>query len=157
VALGGSVDCMGEYELGYRTVRHTGDDLFFGVDEEFTVFTSHEDTVIELPPGAELIAENDYGVHGFRKGHCWGVQFHPEYDAETAGRIARGKEKHVGTERVESVLAGVTAENYAAACEAKALFDNFLDYVRRVREEPTVDAGRTAGDAGAETDANAGD
>jgi GMP synthase (glutamine-hydrolysing) len=139
VALGGSVDYMGEYEIGYRTVRHSGDLLFDGVDEEFTVFTTHQDTVVELPPGAELIAENDYGVHGFRKGRCWGVQFHPEYDMATAERVTRGKEESIGADGVAAVLEGVTPENYDAACEAKSLFDNFVDFARHVRDEPAAE------------------
>ncbi|SFF80002.1 GMP synthase (glutamine-hydrolysing) [Halopelagius inordinatus] len=132
-ALGGRVEGMGEYELGYREVRHSGDDLFEGVDESFTVFTTHSDTVVELPPGAELVAENDYGVHAFRNGHAWGVQFHPEYDRTTAESVTRGKD--LPEERIESVVAGIDAENYEAACEAKRLFDNFVSYAARVRDE----------------------
>jgi GMP synthase (glutamine-hydrolysing) len=132
-ALGGRVAGMDDYEIGYRTVRHHGDELFAGIDERFTVFTTHSDTVAELPPGAELLAENDYGVHAFRKGHCWGVQFHPEYDLETAREIARSKD--LSEERLERVLADANPDTYAAACEAKQLFDNFLAHVRAVRED----------------------
>lgn len=130
-ALGGRVAGMDDYEIGYRTVEHRGsDDLFAGIDEQFTVFTTHSDTVVELPPGAELLAENDYGVHAFRKDHCWGVQFHPEYDLETAREIARSKD--LSEERLQAVLADANEETYADACEAKQLFDNFLAYVRQV-------------------------
>jgi GMP synthase (glutamine-hydrolysing) len=138
-ALGGRVDDMGEYELGYRTVTHTGDDgLFEGIDEAFTVFTTHSDAVVELPPGAERLAENDYGVHAFRRGHVWGVQFHPEYDAETATEVTRGKD--LPEARIQSVLDGITPQNYDAACEAKRLFENFVAYVDRVRDDPTAEA-----------------
>jgi GMP synthase (glutamine-hydrolysing) len=134
-ALGGRVGGMDDFEIGYREVEHLGDeDLFAGIDERFTVFTTHGDTVVELPPGAKLLAENEYGVHAFRKGHAFGVQFHPEYDMETAEVVARGKE-FLGDERLRTVIDGITEENYAAACEAKTLFDNFVDYVRRVRAE----------------------
>ncbi|MFB6281682.1 MAG: type 1 glutamine amidotransferase [Haloferacaceae archaeon] len=133
-ALGGHVEGMDEYEIGYRTVERVADDpLFEGIGEEFTVFTTHQDAVVELPPGADLLAENDYGVHAFRKGHCWGVQFHPEYDTATAERIARGKEEYIGSDGVAEVLAGITEENYAAACEAKRLFDNFCRYAADLR------------------------
>ena len=125
--LGGTVEGMGEYEIGYRTVEHRGGRLFEGVDESFLVFTTHSDAVTELPPGADLLAENDYGVHGFRKDHVFGVQFHPEYDAETAERVTEGKD--LPEERVRRVLAGITRENYLAACEAKQVFDNFVAYV----------------------------
>ena len=73
--LGGTVADMGEYEIGYREVERTADSpLFEGLDERFTVFTTHSDRVVDLPPGADLLAENDYGIHGFRKGGVFGVQ-----------------------------------------------------------------------------------
>ena len=127
--LGGTVEPMDEYEIGYRTVEHDGQNpLLSGVDESFTVFTTHSDRVAELPPGARQFAENDYGVHGFTKGDVFAVQFHPEYDTDTAEMVASGKD--LPEERIERVLDGITEENYRAACEAKRLFDNFTDYVR---------------------------
>ncbi|WP_255151597.1 type 1 glutamine amidotransferase [Halorarius halobius] len=127
--LGGTVEDMGEYELGYRTVEQVGaDPVFDGVGEEFLVFTTHSDAVTELPPGAELIAENDYGVHGFRKGGVVGVQAHPEYDQRTAEAVTRGKD--LPDERIEAVCADITDESYAAACESKQVFENFLQRVR---------------------------
>ncbi|MEF8906455.1 MAG: type 1 glutamine amidotransferase [Haloarculaceae archaeon] len=142
--LGGTVEDMGEYEIGYHTVEHSGSPLFESVGGAFTVFTTHSDRVVELPPGAEPIAENDYGNHGFRAGDVFGVQFHPEYDAETAESVTRGKDDQLTDERIERVLAGITPENYRAACEAKRLFENFVGYVRRQREG--------AGDAAAAAD-----
>jgi len=132
--LGGRVEAMDDYEIGYRTVEHDGSRLFEGVDEAFTVFTTHSDRVAELPPGADLIAENDYGVHGFRKGDVFTVQFHPEYDMATAETVTEGKDDQLSAERIQRVLDGVTEENFAAACEAKTLFDNFTEYVRERRD-----------------------
>ena len=143
--LGGRVEGMGDYEIGYRTVEHDGSRLFEGVDEEFTVFTTHSDRVAELPPGADLIARNDYGVHGFRKGDVFTVQFHPEYDMETARTVTEGKDDQLSDERLQAVLDGITEENFAAACEAKTLFDNFLDYVR-AQSEAEVGAETAADD-----------
>jgi GMP synthase (glutamine-hydrolysing) len=136
-ALGGRVADMGEYELGYREVRRTddgdGDPLFEGLDEAFLVFTTHSDTVAEVPPGAEVIAENDYGIHGFRLGHVAGVQAHPEYDRDMAEAVTLTKD--LPEERIQRVLDGITDGNYARACETKRLFDNFTDYARRLRAE----------------------
>jgi len=132
-ALGGRVTGMDDFEIGYNTVRHRGDELFADVPEEFTVFTTHGDAVVDLPPGARLLAENDYGVHAFRKGHCFGVQFHPEYDIETARSVTEGKRDRLGDARVDDVLAGIDATQYEAACAVKSIFDNFAAYARRVR------------------------
>ena len=135
-ALGGRVAGMDDFELGYNEIERVGDDeLFAGIDERFTVFTSHGDTVVDLPPGAELLARNDHGVHAFRKDHAWGVQFHPEYDMQTAREIAEDKRERVGDAQVDAVLESITSDNYEAACEAKGLFENFTQYVRAVTAE----------------------
>lgn len=142
--LGGTVEDTGEYELGYRTVERTDagrdDPVHRDLDEEFTVFTSHSDAVTELPPGATLTAENDYGVHGFRKGHVFGMQSHPEYDFDTAESVARGKERadYVSDDQLSAVLDGVTESNFARAAETKRVFDDFLAYVHEVRAEPSA-------------------
>ena len=143
-ALGGRVAGMDSFELGYNTVEQVDDDpLFEGISESFRVFTSHGDAVVELPPGAELIARNEYGVHGFRREHCWGVQFHPEYDIETAQDIAESKRERLGDKQVDRVLADISPDQYAAACEAKQLFENFAAYARKQaaeRDAPEVTA-----------------
>jgi len=132
--LGGRVEPMGEYEIGYRTVFHDGESrLFEGIEDSMTVFTTHSDRVAEAPPGATVIAKNDYGIHGFRKGHAFAVQFHPEYDMEMATEVTEGKEGELPPERIDHVLEGITPENYEAACEATRLFDNFLAYVEEVQ------------------------
>jgi GMP synthase (glutamine-hydrolysing) len=137
--LGGTVEDMGEYELGYRTVRQTADSpLFQGIDQEFVAFETHSDCVSELPPGADLIAENEYGIQGFQNENVVTVQFHPEYDRQTAREVTRGKES-LSEERIQSVLDGIDDENYAAACETKRLFDNFVTMVRTHSESNTED------------------
>ncbi|KTG08114.1 glutamine amidotransferase [Haloprofundus marisrubri] len=135
-ALGGRVGGMDDFEIGYNEVEHLDNDpLFEGIDDQFTVFTTHGDAVLELPPGAELLAKNEFGVHAFRKGDSYGVQFHPEYDMETAREVSEGKRERLGDERVDGVLDGITAENFDAACEAKRLFDNFVAHAERARKE----------------------
>jgi len=133
--LGGRVTSMGEYEIGYRTVEQDGENrLLTGLDEELTVFTTHSDHVVEAPPGATVFAKNEYGIHGFRKDRIFAVQFHPEYDMETARTVTEGKDE-IPDERIEAVLDGITPRNYRAACEAKQLFDNFLEYAAEIRDE----------------------
>ncbi|MFP8953253.1 type 1 glutamine amidotransferase [Natrialbaceae archaeon A-arb3/5] len=134
--MGGRVEGMGEYELGYRTVEQDGENrLLEGIDEQLTVFTSHSDHVLEAPPGATVFAKNDYGIHGFRSGHVFAVQFHPEYDMATAESITEDKRGELSDERIEEILEGIDGEQYQAACEVKRLFDNFLAYVEDVRTE----------------------
>jgi GMP synthase (glutamine-hydrolysing) len=143
--LGGGVEAMDEYEIGYREVTHSGESLLFdGIDPEFTVFTTHSDRVSRLPPGATEIARNDYGIHGFQKGDIFAVQFHPEYDTETAESVTRGKD--LPDEKMKRTLAGITEDNYAAACQAKQVFENFVQYVEAQSDGSDVEASVSADD-----------
>ncbi len=131
--LGGTVESMGGYEIGYNEIERTGESrLFEGIDERFLAFTTHSDAVTALPPGSESLAENEYSNHGFRKDRVFGVQFHPEYDMETAEALTR--RKPIDEERRRRVLDGITEENYAAACRAKLVFENFVGYVDELRD-----------------------
>ena len=135
--LGGTVEGMGAYEVGYSEIEQTGDSrLFDGISSEFTAFTSHADEVSALPAGAEPLAQNHYSNHGFRKDRVFGVQFHPEYDTKTARDLVHKKE--LSDERRESVLAEITEENYQRACEAKLVFENFLEYVAELQPSETA-------------------
>jgi GMP synthase (glutamine-hydrolysing) len=127
-ALGGRVVDMGEYELGYRQISRVGEDpLFDDLPREFTSFETHSDRVAELPADAHLLARNDYGVQAFRVGVSYGVQFHPEYDRETAEWVIRGKD--LPADRIQSALATVTDESVGAAETAARVFDTFLTLV----------------------------
>lgn len=131
--LGGEVEHMGKYELGYHMIRHDPDSrLFEGIDEWFTAFTAHSDEVVELPPGADAIAENNFAVHGFRKDHVFAVQFHPAFDMETAETVLEYKD--VSEKQIEHVVDEITHDNYSSAQEATQLFDNFCEYIREMRE-----------------------
>jgi GMP synthase (glutamine-hydrolysing) len=135
-ALDGRVTGMDDFEIGYNEVRRrpeaSDDELLDGLGDAFTVFTTHGDAVVDLPPEAELLAENDHSVHAFRAGHAWGVQFHPEYDLTTAEEVTEGKRGTLSDERVDRVLTEITPANYEAACEAKRLFENFTSYAEDV-------------------------
>lgn len=124
-AIGGEVVDMGEYELGYREIRHDGDPLFDGIADPFLAFTTHSDTVAELPEGATAIAENDYGIQAFRQGPAVGVQFHPEYDRATAERVTRRKD--LPQDRIDGVLAEITDDAVGRAAPAAIVFENFVD------------------------------
>ena len=140
-ALGGRVAGMDGFEIGYNEISRLREDpLFDGLGDAFTAFTTHGDAVAELPPSATLLAENEHGVHAFRDGHCWGVQFHPEYDIETARDVTDGKRDQIGDARVDTVLESITPAAYDAACEAKALFENFTAYAERLALDETESA-----------------
>ena len=140
-ALGGRVEPMGDYEVGYTEFEpRVDDELFAGIDSPFLAFSTHGDAVVELPPDATLLVENEYGVQGFRQGEVWGVQFHPEYDLETVHDLLERKrdDDRLTDKEIDAALAGATEAAYERACRTKRLFDNFLEHVRtrESRAEP---------------------
>ena len=126
-ALGGEVRDMGEYEIGYRTVRHDGrSPLFEGIDHEFLAFQTHSDEVVSAPPGTEEVAVSDVSIQSYAGDGFWGVQFHPEYDMDTAEMVTRAKDD-LDTERKALALASITRENFLAAGQSKLVLENFVN------------------------------
>lgn len=90
-AFGGIVNYHpGGVEQGGAPIRLTEagkkDPLLGVLPERFPAFVAHSQTVLELPPNARLLAENDFEPHhAFALGDkTWGVQFHPEFTADIA-------------------------------------------------------------------------
>ncbi len=70
-------------EIGTTEVHRLAvdDPLLGGLPDTFLAQTVHQQSALRLPPGAVLLAGNDFEMHhAFRIGSCaWGVQFHPEF------------------------------------------------------------------------------
>ncbi|WP_101295642.1 type 1 glutamine amidotransferase [Halegenticoccus soli] len=144
-ALGGEVTRMPEMELGYRTVSvdRPEDPLFAGLPAEFTAFACHEDAVTAPPAGAEVLAENDFGIQALRIGdRIATIQFHPEVGSAFARELLA--EMDVSDAAREAALATVTAENYRASLKSRRVFRNFVDGVAadgspvRTADDPPV-------------------
>jgi GMP synthase (glutamine-hydrolysing) len=60
------------------------DSLLGGLPPTFRAHEGHTQSVLRLPPGAVRLASNSWdGTQAFRIGaRAWGVQFHPEFDAD---------------------------------------------------------------------------
>jgi len=95
-AMGGVVDFHPiSLEIGTKEIELLPDcehdPLCSGLPEKFKVHLFHSQSVLQLPAGATLLAQNDFEPHqAFRIGkNAWGVQFHPEANAAaTKGYIA---------------------------------------------------------------------
>ncbi|PLX98265.1 MAG: GMP synthase [Desulfuromonas sp.] len=88
-ALGGRVaDNPEGREMGTMSIRFTAaaaaDRLLSILPESIQAQTSHQQSLIELPPQAILLGQSEREPHhAFRIGQAsWGVQFHPEFDAD---------------------------------------------------------------------------
>lgn len=128
--LGGTVR-GGPYELGYVEVAQEADDpIWNGIPNPFTAFATHSDHVVALPDDATLLASNETGVQAFRYDHLYAVQFHPEYDLQTAEAMIASKDTLSQSDK-EAAQLTCTEENVEAARAVKQLFDNFLDHVEQ--------------------------
>lgn len=113
-ALGGRVERHPQgFERGSITVTLTdegrADPLFAEVSQEPEFLAVHEDQLVELPPGATLLAGNAHSpVQAFRAGRqLRGVQFHPEFEADVIARLFAAR--------------GVTAEKLRASVDGPAV------------------------------------
>jgi GMP synthase (glutamine-hydrolysing) len=89
-------------EMGIaRKIRLTAEGLqhpmLEGKPPLFNAFISHLDEVTQLPPGAVLLASNDFTrVQAIevkhKKGTFWAAQYHPEYDLHEMARLIVARE-----------------------------------------------------------------
>ncbi len=79
------------------------DALFSGMAGQFKAQTSHQQSVLQLPPGAVLLANNSFEPnHAFRLGaSTWGVQFHPEFSAHTVATYIRERKETIAAEGLD--------------------------------------------------------
>ena len=76
-----------------------------------------------VPPGAELLAEADHAPIALRYGRAWGVQFHPEVDAEILTRMFEdvGTPREVSAPQVDALRVRADAQR----ADSLRLFDRF--------------------------------
>lgn len=98
-ALGGRVDYLpGGREIGTLPItqypEHHDDPLLTGLPASFRAHTTHEQSVLEPPPGARVLAGSVRDPnHLLRYGrHAASVQFHPEFNADVMRAYIRRKQ-----------------------------------------------------------------
>ncbi len=128
-ALGGTVgpNPAGR-QIGTVTVQlemSSQDDPLLGhLPQTFAVQTSHSESVLELPPGAERLAasplDNNFVIR-FAE-NAWGVQFHPEFSGPVTSEYIRCRADALQKEGLnpERLL-----ENITDTEEAKSILQKF--------------------------------
>lgn len=114
--------------VAIETTPAARQDLLFGaLPHVFRAQVSHQQAVIELPPGAVRLATNDFDRnHAYRLGDTtWSVQFHPEFSAA----IVRAYIEH----RADAITAeGIDVQKLLAQLgesrEAASLLQRFAHY-----------------------------
>lgn len=108
-------------EYGTVTIRLDDrartDPLLSGLGETLEVQVSHDQSVIRLPEGVDVLAGNDHDrFHIIRTRRAYGVQFHPEFDAEiTRTYLRRNAGKLAGLGLDVERIAGSIRETSEAA------------------------------------------
>lgn len=134
-ALGGKVENNPRgRNLGTVDVKLTeaaqDDPLFNGFETVLHVPVSHLQSVVELPPGARRLATTARDPnHAFAIGtSTWGLQFHPEFDAD----IVRG---YIDARRTELTAEGQDADALKASAadtlDGTLLLHRFANLVRQ--------------------------
>jgi GMP synthase-like glutamine amidotransferase len=74
--------------------------------EHFALQVMHQDQVVELPPGAELLATTDYCPYFmFSVGEkTLGLQGHPEFDASYTGALILSREAELGQKSLDNAM-----------------------------------------------------
>lgn len=114
-------------EIGTKTItRRAASPIFDGLPEEVVANVTHVDTVGRLPPGAESLAcspQEDHHAIRFTEA-CYGVQFHPEIDAD----IMRG---YIESRREILLSEGLDADAlHASVTDAHPGAETLRNFVR---------------------------
>jgi GMP synthase (glutamine-hydrolysing) len=100
------------------TLDGLNDPLLGGLGTSFTAQVSHAQSVLNLPPEATRLAADDWDANqAFRIGEkAWGVQFHPEMDADIARTYIRAESADLAAkgQNPDQIIAAVCETPVAA-------------------------------------------
>lgn len=119
-ALGGTVTRQPAPHIAWETPQTD-------VDELRAPWVLLHNDAFTVPPGAELLAEADHAPIAFRHGRAWGVQFHPEVDAQILQQVFDdvGTPRDVSTPQVDALR----ARSEEQRADSLRLFDAFWSEV----------------------------
>jgi len=110
-ALGGEVGPNPQgREIGTKLVeltdQATNDLLLSKLHQPFYAQTTHQECVLKLPAGAQVLATTaqDPNHAICFKDNVWGVQFHPEFDADIMRRYIRARSAQLQQENLSVAL-----------------------------------------------------
>lgn len=134
-AAGAKVRRLEVPEIGWKTIgartSAERDPLFAELGNPAVVFHWHRCT-FPVPPGSELLADNDVGPQAFRLGPAWGVQFHPEVTAAIVGgwidADGSGPEARGAGVRAQPLRRETGARIAASMRLGRGLFERFLAF-----------------------------
>jgi GMP synthase-like glutamine amidotransferase/pimeloyl-ACP methyl ester carboxylesterase len=128
-ALGGKVGPNPEgRHMGTVSFAHrlTGDPLFDLLPQTFDAQVSHRDVILDPGPHLEVVGTSPHDPHHMVKAgkKAWGVQFHPEFDADIMRSYLRARRQLFDAERGEGATRGAL-ENVRPTPLATSLLKSF--------------------------------
>jgi GMP synthase (glutamine-hydrolysing) len=126
-------------EMGSARMRVSLQDPVLGSAPHrgYDVIMTHLDSVLALPPGAVSLSETAGERHAaIRFGErAWGVQFHPEMDAEIIGYYVEARRAQLSAEGRD---ADAILRNLRHGPESAGVLHRFADVVTRYAAENTA-------------------
>jgi GMP synthase (glutamine-hydrolysing) len=116
------------------------DPLFAATPRRIRAHTTHLETVLELPAGARVLARNAADPHhavAFAP-RAWGVQFHPEFDADVMRTYLTERSELL---RAEGRDPGELLADTEECPESAALLRRFAELVREAAVSPRTASG----------------
>jgi GMP synthase-like glutamine amidotransferase len=109
-ACGGRVERAPDgWQVGFHRYDLVDHPEWWEGEPRAALIASHEDQVVELPPGAALLAREAAGgcpIAGFTLGdRAWALQPHPEFPSPLADHLLAGRVELVGAQRVAAARA----------------------------------------------------
>ncbi len=121
-------------EIGTVTIQlntNTGNDLLFNnLQEEFPGHVSHKQSIIELPDNVTVLGSSNIEPSQavcFKKDLIWGLQFHPEFNADITRLYAQAQKetiikdnkdfKRICESVIENKFGNLILESFVVICK----------------------------------------
>jgi len=126
-ALGGRSGRAGVWKAGPQRTELQDTPWFEGA--ELDLHAMHQDVVLEVPPGAQVIARGTTGdVPAFLLGdHVLGIQDHPEFDDRYIAALIEARRPRMGDEVTDTALTEVDERGSGGPAMAGRIVDFLLD------------------------------
>ncbi|MBL8300896.1 MAG: glutamine amidotransferase [Rhodanobacteraceae bacterium] len=135
--LGGGVDWNPRgRQIGTRVLTTTpgaaDDPLFARIEGRFRAQTTHQQSVVTLPAGAQVLAMSPLDPHqALRFGaRAWGLQFHPEFSAGIMAGYIGGRRERLAAEGIDPLA---LLRECGPAPQARRLLRRFVELARTAR------------------------
>lgn len=112
-AFGGRVSkSQAGWGIGLHRYEVTAGRPWTGDARTLALPASHQDQIVALPPGAEVVAGSafcPYGVIAYRDQPAISMQLHPEFSAAYAAALATSRRDVIGDDAVNTAVASLAA------------------------------------------------